>query len=38
MTSVKLTFIGLSGQRINGTIILIKDNNSTWKIADLENI
>ncbi|MGZ3628726.1 MAG: FHA domain-containing protein [Ktedonobacteraceae bacterium] len=37
MTSAKLTFIGLSGQRINGTIILIKDNNSTWKIADLEN-
>ena len=38
MTSVKLTFIGLSGQRINGTIILTKDNNSTWKIAELENI
>ena len=38
MTSAKLTFISLSGQRINGTIILVKDNHSTWKIADLENI
>lgn len=38
MASAKLTFIGLSGQRINGTIILIKDNNSMWKIANLENI
>ena len=38
MTSAKLTFIGLSGQRVNGTIILIKDKNNMWKIADLENI
>ena len=38
MTSAKLTFIGLSGQRINGTIILIKDKSNMWKIADLQNI
>jgi pSer/pThr/pTyr-binding forkhead associated (FHA) protein len=38
ITSARLTFIGLSGQRINGTIILTKDNTSTWKIAELENI
>ena len=34
----KLTFIGDSGQHISGTIILIKDSNSRWKINDLQNI
>ena len=33
-----LIFIGDSGQHISGTIILIKDSNSTWKINDLQNI
>ena len=34
----KLTFIGNSGQHISGTIILVKDSNSTWKINGLQNI
>lgn len=34
----KLTFIGDSGQHISGTIILVKDSNSMWKINDLQNI
>ncbi len=34
----KLIFIGDSGQHISGTIMLIKDSNSTWKINDLQNI
>jgi pSer/pThr/pTyr-binding forkhead associated (FHA) protein len=37
-TVAKLIFIGDSGQRISGTIILTKDSNSTWKINDLQNI
>lgn len=36
--SAKLTFRGLSGQLVSGTIILIKDNNNTWKIDALQNI
>ena len=38
VTAAKLTFIGLSGQLVSGTIILIKDSNNTWKIDDLQNI
>jgi hypothetical protein len=37
-TKAKLTFIGLSGQLLSGTMILIKDGNNTWKIDDLQNI
>lgn len=36
--SAKLTFIGLSGQLISGTILLIKDSNNMWKIDALQNI
>jgi len=38
VTAAKLTFIGLLDQLVSGTIILIRDNNSTWKIDDLQNI
>ena len=38
VAAAKLTFIGLSGQFVSGTIILIKDSNSMWKIDDLQNI
>jgi hypothetical protein len=36
--TAKLTFIGLSVQPVNGTMILIKDSSNTWKIDDLQNI
>jgi hypothetical protein len=38
VTAAKLNFIGLSGQQVSGTIILIKDNNNVWKIDNLQNI
>ncbi len=38
ITVAKLIFIGDSGRHISGTIILIEDSNSTWKINDLQNI
>jgi len=34
----KLTFTGLSGQIVSGTMTLSKDSNNTWKIEDLQNI
>jgi pSer/pThr/pTyr-binding forkhead associated (FHA) protein len=36
--TAKITFIGLSGQLVSGTMILIKDSNSMWKVDDLQNI
>jgi hypothetical protein len=38
VAAAKLTFRGLSGQLVSGTIRLIEDSNSTWKIADLQKI
>jgi hypothetical protein len=38
VTAAKLTFIGLSGQHVSGTIVLIKDSNNIWKIDNLQNI
>ncbi len=38
IASPKLTFIGMTGQIVSGTIILIRDSDSTWKIGDLQNI
>ena len=38
VAAAKLTFRGLSGQLVSGTIRLIEDSNSTWKIADLKKI
>jgi hypothetical protein len=36
--AAKITFIGLSGQLVSGTMILIKDSNNIWKVDDLQNI
>ena len=36
VAAAKSTFRGLSGQLVSGTIRLIEDSNSTWKIADLQ--
>ena len=38
VTAAKLTFVGLSGQHVSGTIIRIKDSNNVWKIDNLQNI
>jgi hypothetical protein len=31
-------FLGLSGQLVSGTMILIEDSNNTWKVDDLKHI
>jgi hypothetical protein len=36
--AAKITFIGLSGQLVSGTMILIKDSHNLWKVDDLQNI
>ena len=38
VTAAKLTFVGLSGQHVSGTIILIKDSNNIGKFDNLQNI
>jgi len=38
VTAAKLIFIGLSGQHVSGTIILIEDSNNKWEIDNLQNI
>jgi hypothetical protein len=35
VTAAKLTFIGLTGQHVSGTIIRITDSNNEWKIDNL---
>lgn len=38
VTAAKITFIGLTGQQVSGTILLIKDSNDVWKIDNLQNM
>jgi hypothetical protein len=36
--AAKISFSGLSGQVVSGTMMLVKDSNGTWKIHDLQHI
>jgi pSer/pThr/pTyr-binding forkhead associated (FHA) protein len=36
--AAKISFIGLSGQLVTGTMMLVKGSNDTWKIDDLHII
>jgi len=36
--AAKISFSGLSGQLVSGTMILVKGSSDTWKIDDLQII